>query len=162
MLLGVEIVAEKSFIINEGNFFACLLIFNNLPQTASLGKDVFDLNGILLKDKRLSALGRTRNYSLHSASATNQLDAAPAQLIDLGMYSPGDSVKIKVNNNIFLDQGLLTHHLGLRLFDQQGKVIEIPLSIPDFPATWFGRGNFYLDISEIVRPFSKPYSCSLI
>jgi hypothetical protein len=154
MILGIDIFSEHSFIVNAGNYFSFELIINNLPISGSIGEDIYEINGMLVKHKRLSGLGRKKRYTPKILlSGMGAIEGEPSELIDLSHYSPGDTVKLKVKNNIFLDQGNLTYYLGIRLFDNSVNVMDFPLRRPDIPISWFGRGQFYIDISRPIHEF---------
>ncbi|QSQ09219.1 hypothetical protein H0A61_01578 [Koleobacter methoxysyntrophicus] len=158
MILGIDIFSENSFIVNAGNYFTAELIINNLPVPGSIGEDIYQINGMLVKHKRLSGLGRKKRYNPKMLlSGMGAIEGEPSELINLNLYSPGDTVKLKVKNDIFLDQGNLTYYLGIRLFNNKGNTMDFPLRRPDIPISWFGRGQFYIDITEPMRDFYTKY-----
>ena len=77
-------------------------------------------------------------------------EADPSSPIDFLFIDPKDDIKLIIENNIWLDPGVMLQEVMLKVFSDK-KTLEIPLSRPDIKIDWSGRGNFAIDIGGFIR-----------
>jgi hypothetical protein len=140
----VEIKAEQGIDIVPGNYFSTAALADDCIIAGSEGMDEFQLHSILLPGKCAAGLGRKKSYSLDSLpNGLSALEAAPAENFYL---NDTQHLAIKVTTNIFLDQGLFTHYLTLRVAKNFGPFVDISLLRPDVVIDWIGRGVFIIQL----------------
>ena len=134
--------------VTPGSYFSSAMVAEAgvIPETA--GKDVFQLNGMVLPEKRLAGLGRKQSYRLEDMPAgLSALEALPSIPVDI----PSDlaaKLSFEVETNLFLSQELLSHYLSLGV-QKDGFYREIPLQSPEVEIDWQSRGKYIISVKNI-------------
>ncbi|WP_371365128.1 hypothetical protein SRRS_00300 [Sporomusa rhizae] len=134
--------AEKGIDVNPGDYFETAIIADEkiLPET--VGRDEYNLGGMLLPEKRVAGFGRVKTYNLGNLPAgLGPIEAEPSKKVVL-QEDILPKVAFRIATNIILDQGLLAQYLCLDVTRDDGTSIQIPLSRPDVAISWQSRGDY--------------------
>ena len=142
-----EWVAQQAIDVNPGDYFTSSIVSQNGILNDSEGRDTYQLNGMLLAEKRVAGFGRDKVYSLESLPAgLSALEAAPSTChLDPTQVS---DIAFKIETNMMLDQGLLSRYISL-MVTNNGERREIPLCSPVVSVDWQSRGVYLVKVAGL-------------
>jgi hypothetical protein len=148
MQFTFEWKAQHAIDVTPGSYFSTAIITDgNLIET-SRGHDVFQLNGMVLPEKRVAGFGREQSYQLDDLPAgLSALEATPSQPIELSSET-ADTLAFAVDTNLFYGQDLLSHNLSLGVH-KAGLYREIPLQCPEVKIDWQARGKYIISVKSL-------------
>lgn len=133
--------------IIPGSYFSSALIGANGTVDASRGHDEFQLNAMILPEKRLAGFGREQSYQLDDLPAgLSALEAAPSQPLELP--EPLGSLAFAVDTNLFPGQDCLSQQISLAI-KHRDMYREIPLQSPAVAIDWQARGKYIVRIKDL-------------
>lgn len=148
----LEIKTDQGIDVIPGCYFETALLVNDILMPETAGRDEFQLHTLLLPNKRVAGLGRNRTYLLTDLPAgLSACEAAPSESFAL---NGTDNLAIRIKTNIFLDQGLLAHHLNLCITKDGRPYREFSLNSPAVEIAWPVRGTFIVTIGPLETKFS--------
>jgi hypothetical protein len=119
----------------------------NIIET-SRGYDAFQMNGMVLPEKRVAGFGREQSYELADLpGGLSALEATPSQPIELSSDAV-DTLAFAVDTNLFFGQDLLSHNLSLGVC-KEGLYREIPLQCPEIEIDWQARGKYIISVKNL-------------
>ena len=133
--------------VTPGSYFSSAMMTPDGIVADSCGHDTFQLNGMVLPEKRLAGFGRAQNYHLDDLPAgLSALEAQPSHPVDLPEVS--DGLSFAVDTNLFLSQDLLSYYLSLGV-EKSGEYREIPLQSPEVEIDWQSRGKYIVSVKSL-------------
>lgn len=148
MELFVELFTNRTLFISDFYEIHNVLIINGSEITETSACDIFKFSGCILGGKRIAATGRKKEYDY--SNLTGIFEAEPAKPYKITFLDPEDKIYLKINTNIFLDPGLLTDELSIKVFSEKNFYFA-KLTEPFIKFDWPKRGEYYLDITELVK-----------
>lgn len=146
MQFTIEWKAQHAVDVTPGSYFSSAVIAPD-GIVGSCGQDVFQLNGMVLPEKRLAGLGRKQNYRLDDLPAgLSALEAQPSYPVDVP--EAATSLSFAVDTNLFLSQDLLSYYLSLGV-NKNGEYREIPLQSPEVEIDWQSRGKYIVSVKNL-------------
>lgn len=149
MQVGIELYAQRAVYIMDNHFMRLRVTNNGKLIEDSCSEDVFRFFGSIIPGRRLAGVGRKSIYE-PSFLLGRIFEADPSSPIYFLFIDPKDDIKLIIENNIWLDPGVMLQEVMLKVFSDK-KTLEIPLSRPDIKIDWSGRGNFAIDIGGFIR-----------
>lgn len=153
MQFELEIVTLRSLPLTVGDYFSTEFQVNHLVIPASRGRDTYDLNIIILPEKRLAGTGRQYTYSARDlACGMGSLQARPSESIDLPWL--GELFTLRLETNRLLDYRELPLLLELEMQwvnHSQKQMQRISLYHPELKIDWPERGTFEFNLTTICK-----------
>ena len=149
MQITFEWKAQHAIDVTPGSYFSSAMITDSTIMEESRGSDAFQLNGMILPEKRLAGFGRKQNYSLTDLPAgLSALEATESQPVEISPETAA-SLAFAVDTNLFLSQDLLSHYLSLGV-QKNGFYREIPLQSPEVEIDWQSRGKYIISVKNLL------------
>jgi len=150
MVVGVEVVCEKSVPVLDGNHFETMMRAGGEPLPQSRGHDEYRLNARILGGRRLAATGRCHVADVKKVPlGLGPVEAAPAVPCHVPHELASElSLDLSLSNPVLLSPGLVADHLGLAVIGERGRIACLPLARPDISVEWLGRGRFRIGFGE--------------
>ncbi|MHB8919185.1 MAG: hypothetical protein ACYC4H_14255 [Desulfocucumaceae bacterium] len=150
MGLTVEIYAIKRIAVRPGSFIRTRLVCRGLTVDGSRGEDVYPSGLTISEGMRLAGLGRPFTFP---ANAVGCVEAGPGACIQMEEVS-GDTALV-IENDVVLDQGILTDSLVLRFIGWAGIIYDVPLKRHDIKIQWPERGTFVIPLAGLLTQASE-------
>ncbi|KYZ76573.1 hypothetical protein AXX12_09085 [Anaerosporomusa subterranea] len=148
MQFTFEWKAQHAIDVIPGSYFSTAMIADGTIIDESRGHDEFQLNGMVLPEKRLAGFGREQSYQLDDLPAgLSALEAAASHPVEMSSETAA-SLAFAVDTNLFLSQGLLSHYLSLGV-QKNGNYREIPLQSPEVEIDWQSRGKYIVSVKSL-------------
>lgn len=153
MQFGIELVTLRSLSLIAGDYFSTEIHMNHLGIPGSLGLDTYDLNTLILPQKRLAGTGRQYTYSTQDLiCGMGSLQAQPSESVNLPEIR--ESLALRLETNRLLDYRELPLLLELEIhYIRHGRehVSQVSLHHPDLKIDWPGRGIFVFNLTSICQ-----------
>lgn len=147
MQFTFEWKAQHAIDVTPGSYFSSAMIALDGIVKNSCGHDVFQLNGMVLPEKRLAGFGRSQHYRLDDLPAgLSSLEALPSHPLDVP--ESADILSFSIDTNLFLSQDLLSYYLSLGI-QKDGEYREIPLQSPEVEIDWQSRGKYIVSLKSL-------------
>ncbi|MDK2824262.1 MAG: hypothetical protein PWQ67_1866 [Clostridia bacterium] len=150
MYLGIELFAETFVSVTFDSFLKSKILVDNVKLEQSIGYDYFELNSVILKDRRASGSGRKCTNKLTDlTSGLGTLSIPPAKPVFL--KDGFQKVELVLITNLFKEPGMLKEKLGIRLVSKEYCGPVIPLKTPVLQIEEINGQTIRIDITELVR-----------
>jgi hypothetical protein len=134
--------------VTPGSYFSSAMVAEAVTIESTAGYDAYQLNGMVLPEKRLAGFGRKQCYRLEDMPAgLSAVEAQPSQPIEIPPEMAA-SLSFEVDTNLFLSQDLLSHYLSLGV-QKNGFYREIPLQSPEVEIDWQSRGKYIISVKNL-------------
>lgn len=148
MQFTFEWKAQHAIDVTPGSYFSSAMLSDGEIIEESRGRDEFQLNGLVLSEKRLAGFGRQASYDLETmAAGLTGLEAAPSHPLDFSPEIVSD-LAFAIDTNLFLSQDLLSHHVSLGVY-KNGVYQEVPLQSSAAEIDWQSRGKYIVNIKGL-------------
>ena len=142
MEASFSLVADKPIHFKEGDYFK--MAVNGLE--GSEGLDLYNYNGVFLKDKEIAGLGRNIEYNLNDlVGGLGVTEAKESEKVVID--DDTENINLKLETNCILDPGLFAHLISLKVISD-GKEKIIPFGVPGIKLDWENRGIYIYQISK--------------
>ena len=146
MLCYFEIRATHGIDVYPGDYLKIALLEEEIQFEKSMGCDDYNLQGLLLPGKRVSALGRCQSYTLSDLPAgLSAIEAAPPEPVPF-CDRLFQNLQFAFGTNLFHNEDQLKHYLCLRIIQENETALEIPLDSPFVKINCISDGNFRVSV----------------
>lgn len=153
MKFGFQILTTRSLPMREGDYFATEIWVNGKPIESASGRDTYQLNTIILPQKKLAGTGRTHTYTQGDLiCGMGHVQARPLAYVDLP--SEVKTISLKLENSRLLDYRELPLILEVEVhWQNQSREYSqrISLQRPGMKIDWSERGSFMIDFTTVYQ-----------